>query len=137
IKLRNEARSAMRMAQDLWQKRQGEKFIPYHKNQKVWLEATNLKTTHPTSKLAPRRYGPFTVTKVISPVVYQLQIPEQWKIHNVFHASLLTPYQETVIHGPNYAEPPPELVNGEPEWEVQSIIGHRKYGRHKQLQYRV
>jgi hypothetical protein len=30
----------------------------------------------------------------MSPVVFKLQLPSSWKIHNVFHASLLSPYKE-------------------------------------------
>ena len=112
-------------------------FTPYTLQQKVWLEATNLKTTHPTTKLAPRRYGPFTITEVNSPVTYRLRIPEHWKIHNVFHASLLSPYVETPIHGPNFKEPPPELIDDEPEWEVEAILDSRRFGRKKMLQFRV
>jgi hypothetical protein len=56
------------------------------------LEGTNLHLSHPTAKLAPKRYGPFQVTKVISPVVYQIKLPIGWKIFNTFHVSLLSPY---------------------------------------------
>jgi hypothetical protein len=74
---------------------------------------------------------------VISNVVYQLALPTHWKIHNVFHTSLLTPYHETAIHGPNYHEPPPDVIDGEPEWEVEQVTGSRRFGRKKELQYRV
>ena len=74
------------------------------------------------AKLAPRRYGPFTITQVISSVVYQLQIPPHWHIHNVFHTLLLSPYIETQIYGPNFEEPPPDLIEEQPEWEVQQIL---------------
>jgi hypothetical protein len=33
----------------------------FHKDDLVLLEATNLQTTHPKVKLAPRGYGPFKV----------------------------------------------------------------------------
>jgi hypothetical protein len=33
----------------------------FHKDDLVLLEATNLQTTHPKAKLAPRQYGPFKV----------------------------------------------------------------------------
>jgi hypothetical protein len=70
----------------------------------------NVKMTHPTAKLAPRRYRPFLITKVISPVVFKLKIPDHWKIFNTFHASLLTPCHETTEHRSNYKEPAPDLV---------------------------
>ena len=102
---------------------------------KVWLDAKNLTTTHPTAKLAPKHYGPLLVTAAISHTSYHLKLPPQWKVHNVFHASLLTPYKETPEHGPNFPEPSPELINGELEWEVEQIMNTRR--RHNQLQYLV
>jgi hypothetical protein len=84
-------------------------------------------------KLAPRWYGPFKVAAKISNVAYKLELPDTWKIHNIFHASLLTPYKETEKHGPNFLEPPPELVDGEPEWEVEQILRDRTYQRKKQF----
>ena len=102
---------------------------------RVWLEAKNLNTTHPTAKLAPRRHGPFVVTAAISHVSYRLKLPATWRIHNVFHASLLTPYKETPINGQRYQEPVPELVDGQPEWEVERILGARR--RRNQLQYLI
>ena len=65
-------------------------FEPYQLGDKVWLEGCNLTTTHPTAKLAPRCYRPFLITHVISHTSYQLKLPPQWKIHNVFHTTLLT-----------------------------------------------
>jgi len=66
-----------------------------------------------------------------------LELPPQWKIHNVFHTSLLTPYIETEQHGPNYLEPPPDIIEGEPEFEVEQIVGSRRVGRKKTLEYHV
>jgi hypothetical protein len=94
----------------------------FEQGDKVWLEGTNLRLSHPTAKLAPKRYGPFTITHVISPVVYRLELPGHWKIHNVFHSSLLTPYRETMEHGENFTQPPPELVEGEEEYVVDWIM---------------
>jgi hypothetical protein len=70
-------------------------------------------------------------------VVFQLELPHQWKIHNVFHASLLTPYIETELHGQNFPEPPPEIVEGDPEFEVEQIVGSRRIGKKKSLQYKI
>ena len=54
------------------------------------------------AKLEPKCYGPFKILKQMSPAVYQVEIPKHWKIHNVFHANLITPYKETELHGPNF-----------------------------------
>ena len=59
--------------------------------------------------------GPFTITKVMGPLTYQLKLPKTWKVHNIFHANLLSPYKENEVHGPNFLQPPPELVEGEEE----------------------
>jgi len=77
------------------------------------------------------------VAAQISKVAYQLRLPSTWKIHNVFHASLLTPYKETDQHRPNFIEPPPEIVEGEEEWEIEKILKERSHGRWKKKQYLV
>jgi len=94
----------------------------FHKNNLVLLEATNLQTTHPKAKLAPRRYGPFKVIWA-SPTNCKLELPLQMQIHPVFHNSLLKPYRETAAHGPNFTRPPPEIV-GEEEghYEIEKIL---------------
>ena len=74
--------------------------------------------------MAPKHEGPFEIEEVISPVTYQLKLPETWKIHNVFHAILLRPYIENEIHGNNYPQPPPELLEGEEVYEVETILKH-------------
>jgi len=62
----------------------------------------------------------------MGPITYHLKLPDQWRIHPVFHASLLSPYQETETHGPNFLQPPPDLIEREEEYEVEAIIAHRK-----------
>ena len=67
--------------------------------------------------------------EVLDPLTYQLQHFSQWKIHNVFHATLLTPYRETKAHGPNFAYPPSDNIEGKEQWKVETITQHKKYGR--------
>ena len=55
----------------------------------------------------------------------------------MFHASYLSQYRETKEHGPNYLEPPLDIIEGQPEWEVEAIVGMRLYGCKKEKQYRV
>ena len=134
-RLRWLAHKAAAHTQRLLTERRNTRFTPYQEGNKVWLEGTNLTISHPNKKFQPHRYGPFTIAKVISDVAYQLVLPPHWKIHNVFHASLLTPYHETLIHGPNHLEPPPEIIDGKPEWEVEEITGTKTFGRRKEKQY--
>ena len=109
----------------------------YQVGDQVWLEGHHLRTNQPTAKLAPRRHGPFKVIQVMSDVNYCLELPTQWSIHPVFHTDLLTPYRETLTHGRNYQRPPPELVNGEEEYEVEKILDSRHFGRRRKLQYLI
>jgi Chromo (CHRromatin Organisation MOdifier) domain len=125
----------IRRVQELWAKERLRVFSPYQKNDKVWLEAKNLKTTHLTTKLCPLRYGPFTIIEVLSPITYRLKLPPQWKIHDTFHASLLMPYKETDTHRANFPQPAPDLIDGQEEWEVEKVLDSRHKGRHKHLQY--
>jgi hypothetical protein len=103
----------------------------------VWLEGTNLHTSHLTHKLHPKQFGPFEVMESLSLVTYRLDLPLTWKLHNAFHVSLLTPYRETLEHGVNYPMPAPELIDREPEWEVKEILVSHHHGHSKKLQYLV
>jgi hypothetical protein len=119
---RSAAQEAQHKAQDSWITDRP-RYTPPSVGSKVWLEGTNLHLpSNLTPKLAPKWYRPFEVAAQISKVAYKLCLPPFWKIHDVFHVSLLTPYKETSQHGPNFLEPPPDIVEGEPEWEVAKIL---------------
>jgi len=64
-------------------------------------------------------------------------LPLLWGTHDIFHASLLLPYQETAAHGPNFTRPPPDLIEDEEEYEVEAIVNHRCHGYRCQLQYLI
>ena len=93
----------MRKAQLGWIKDKEKKQHVYWQGDQVWLDGCNIKTYQPTAKLAPKHHGPFPIQRVLLPIDYQLTLPEQWKIHDVFHVDLLTPYWEMEFHGANYA----------------------------------
>jgi hypothetical protein len=132
---RDTAQQLMIKAQQSWVKHRD--MPKYKEGDQVWLEGKNLRLNQPTAKLAPRRHGPFKVIKVLLPVSYQLTLPTQWSIHPVFHINLLTPYKETITHGPNYQRPVPDLVDGEEEYSVEKILDSQKFGRRRRLQYLV
>ena len=73
--------------------------VNFEEGEHVWLEGCNLRTHHPTAKLAPWRYGSFPIDKKLLPVTYRLTLPPTIKIHPVFHIDLLAHYRETVAHG--------------------------------------
>jgi len=103
-------------------------FIPFKKGDKVWLDSRNMKTQY-NKKMKLKWEGPFIITEVLGPVTYRLQLPSSWKIHNVFHATLLQSYKENNIYGSNFPELPSELNNKEEVYEVDSIINHWKRGQ--------
>jgi hypothetical protein len=94
-------------------------------------------TNQPTAKLVPKCHGPFKVVQVMSPVNYRLELPTQWKIHDVFHTDLLTPYRETPTHGANYQRPLPDLVDSVEEYKVERVLDSCRHGRRCKLQYLI
>ena len=133
---REEAHKLMIKAQKKWTKGKTAE-QRYQAGDQVWLEGHNLRIDRPSAKLAPKRHGPFKIKKALSPITYQLELPPQWKIHDVFHADLLTPYHETKFHGPNFTKPPPDLIDGEEEYEIEEVLQSRRYGRGRKVQYLV
>jgi len=132
---RAQAQELMVKAQNLWIKH---KDTPkYQIGDLVWLEGRHLRTNQPTAKLAPRRHGPFKIIQVMSAINYCLKLPMQWSIHSVFHTDLLTPYCETLTHGPNYERPLPDLVDRSEEYEVEKILDLRHFSRGHKSQYLV
>ena len=65
---------------------------------------------------------------------YRLTLPDKWKIHPVFHVSLLEPFVSDGRH-PDEARPPPDLIEGDKEWELEAILDCRIAWN--MLQYRV
>jgi hypothetical protein len=64
----------------------------------------NLKHSETSRKLLPKWIGPFEVVQVVGPVAYKLKMNLGWRVHPVFHVSLLEPYRED---GRVQSPPPP------------------------------
>ena len=111
-------------------------YEPFKLGQKVWLNGRNIKLGY-NKKITTKHEGPFKIIEILGPVNYRLKLPDKWRLHNNFHACLLTPYKENDVHGPNFPQPPPDIIDGEAEYEVERIISHRGHvNRHYQVKWR-
>jgi hypothetical protein len=86
----------------------------------------NFKRGKRSRKLLPKWIGPLEIEQVVGPVAYKLKMNLGWRIHPVFHVSLLEPYRSD---GRVQPPPPPIELEGAPEYEVDSILDHRFRGR--------
>jgi len=59
----------------------------------VILNGRNIQTRRPSRKLDHKNHGPFQVEKFVSPLAVRLTLPQKWKIHPVFHISLVEPFR--------------------------------------------
>jgi hypothetical protein len=66
---REEALTAHELARTRIANQKQLKFVPFEKDQKVWLDTRNLKMNH-HKKIAPKREGPFKIDEVLGPVTY-------------------------------------------------------------------
>ncbi len=97
---------------------------------KVWLSTKNIPLRSVSNKLAPKFIGPFTVTKIVSPVAVRLNLPPAYRrVHPVFHVSKIKPVFFSRINPPAPVPPPPRLVDGEPSYSVNRILDSRRRGR--------
>ena len=95
---------------------------------RVWLNQRNIETTRPSQKLDFRHLGPFEIVDVVgkSKAAFELKLPNHWRIHPVFHASLLDPYRVNKIEGRKQTTPPPpKIMNRELEYEVEAVLDSR------------
>jgi len=108
----------------------------------VMLNGRNIKTRCPTRKLDHKNHGPFQIEKIVSPLAVRLTLLRKWRIHNVFHVSLLEPYTTSERR----AAPDPSKVLREPadieqneEYDVQEVVSsvERGRGNNKRILYLV
>ena len=122
-------------AQEL-QKRAHDKGVKprsYAPGEKVWLNSKYIKTKQ-NRKLKAKFFGLFRILYLIGKQAYKFDLSTKWKIHNVFHVSLLE--QDTTRKGQMnelFPEPEPEFDAGnnkEYEAIIDSAIYTKKAERH-------
>ena len=102
----------------------------------VMLNAKNLRSPRPMKKLDDKTYSPFRIKRKIGLQAYKLQLLETFRIHDVFHMSLL---QKQADGTRMTTPPPPTMVTNQDReqayYEVEEIVGSRMV--RQQLKYQV
>ena len=88
----------------------------------VWLENKNIHLNRLLKKLDQKKYGPFRVLKNIGLETFQLELPEEWMIYNMFNKDLLTRYNKLQFKGQHVEPaPPPTIINEKEEYKVEEV----------------
>ena len=126
---REDAKEALTLAARHMEERTRRKFTPFKVGDLVKLSTRNTHTHQIPSKFRSKFDGPFQVLEKRSDFVYKIELPPQWKRHPVFHISELHPFEVNDVHGPSFPRPPPETIDGEEQYEVDSIVRHKGKGK--------
>jgi hypothetical protein len=109
---------------------------PYdaHKKAKVFnvgelvlLSTKNLSLKSPgVKKLTPRFVGPYRISRVVNMNAYELELPvSMGRVHNVFHISLLKPFNSQRQEEPSLRQLPWTGPEDQKEYLVEAILAHR------------
>jgi len=129
-----EAKSAIHKAQEDMTRYYNRKrtLAPMYKpGDRVYLDASDIKTTRLSPKLSHRKLGPFEIERQVGPLAYRLKLPHRMRqLHPVFNVVKLSAALEDPILGRKpQAPPPPIVVDEEEEWEVEEILDSRWHRR--------
>jgi hypothetical protein len=135
-----EAKAALTKAKDeyaMYYNWRQEPVLVFTQGDRVWLDGSDIATNRPSSKLSHQHLGPFVVDKCVGHGAYRLILPPHFRhLHPVFPIVKLSLAHSDPIPGRRPAlPPPPTLVNGEEEYEVETILDSRMH--YNRLEYLV
>jgi len=98
----------------------------------VMLNGRNIRTRRPSKKLDHKNHGPFQIEKIVSPLAARPTLPRKWKIHNIFHVSLLEPYRTSEHRAP--LDPSKVLqeaddIEQSEEYDIEEVMPSVERGR--------
>ncbi len=83
-------------------------------------------------KLGQQFAGPLRVLERVGRLAYRLDIPSNWRIHDVISVAHLEPAtapEDDPYRRRRLEQPEPVVVDGENEWEIERILRKRVYRR--------
>ena len=96
---------------------------PFKVGDQVYVKAEHFRTTRPTKKLAERYLGPYEIIAQAGTRSFTLRLPPTFKmVHPVFHVSMLEPATPNTIPNRIQPPPPPVVIDGETQYEIDAIL---------------
>jgi hypothetical protein len=125
ILTRREAQAHLELAKRTMKKfyDEGRQHEEFEEGDTVWINASDIVTGRPKKKLDWKRLGPYSIIKKLSPTAYQLLLPRNFKIHNVFHISKLQQHIPNTFDWPKPWRVTLNIRGG--DWEPENILMDR------------
>ncbi|TPX33158.1 hypothetical protein SeLEV6574_g08402 [Synchytrium endobioticum] len=101
----------------------------YNAGDEVMLSTKSIRTDRPTKKLDYKWIGPYLIKRKINNVAYEIELPHNVRIHNVFHISLLKPYIRPKDPTRQLPKPPPLRIKEDEGFIIENILDVRRRGK--------
>jgi len=88
----------------------------------VMLNAKKIRTKCRSTRLPPTLYGPFKILEQRAELGYKSESSECWKVHAIFHVSLLEPYRTSIRLAREQLPMELDEIDGDLQWKVKQII---------------
>lgn len=100
--------------------------VTFQPGDHVLLSAKHLRLHLPSRKMTARFIGPFEVLSAVGTQAYRLRLPPTYRMHNVFHVSLLRRYLHRKDEPQDNVLAPELDDQGEEVWQIEKILARRR-----------